>query len=274
MVHESTSVGASVVSDASDPGTDVAVATWRRGWRPLPLLAGLVALGAVSFAVALGGVLRPDRMLVEHVVFEGASVAAEGELRHLIDLRNGTRVWQVDVERVASLAEAHPWVRRADVRVDWPDTVVVSVEERRVVAVLHRERALYLDEDGTPFVAARSERLDLPHLTGFTEDLEALHPQLPGLAVRDALWLMDALETRGLTTLPVSEVAFSPSRGFTVHHGRARLVFGHGELPSQLDRLERLVREEGLDPAGPTWVDLAPATVAIVRPIPATVEGS
>ena len=52
--------------------------------------------------------------------------------------------------------------------------------------------------------------------------------------------------------------------GGRAHVGRA----------APLDRLERLVREEGLDPAGPTWVDLAPSTVAIVRPLPASVEGS
>ena len=93
-------------------------------------------------------------------------------------------------------------------------------------------------------------------------------------ADRSLTGLLERLEARGLTTEPVSEVAFSPSRGFTVHHGQARLVFGHGELPRQLDRLERLVREEALDLAGPTWVDLAPSTVAIVRPLPAAAEGS
>jgi hypothetical protein len=271
VVHDSTITG----SDLSDPGTDAAVEAFRGpGWRPLRVLGGLSAVGVVSFGVAVCFVLRPDQMLVEHLAVEGATEAGEAELRHLVELRNGTRIWQVDTDRIAALAEAHPWVRHAEARIDWPDTVTLTVEERHAVAVLHRDRALYVDEDGTPFLAATSDRLDLPHLTGFTEDLEALHPQLPGLAVRDALWLLERLESRGLTTASVSEVAFSPARGFTVHHGQARLVFGHGELPRQLDRLERLVREEGLDPAGPTWVDLAPATVAIVRPLPATAEGS
>lgn len=271
MVHESTIAG----SDVSEPGTDAAVEAWRgQSWRPLRVLGLLGAVAVVSFGLTVVGALRPDQMLVEHVAIEGALETGEGELRHLIDLRNGTRMWQVDTVRVAALAEAHPWVRHAEARLDWPDTVTLVVEERRAVAVLHRDRALYVDDEGTPFLTATSDRLDLPHLTGFTDDLDALHPQLPGLAVRDALWLLARLESRGLATEPVSEIAFSPARGFTVHHGQARLVFGHGELPRQLDRLERLVREEGLDPAGPTWVDLAPATVAIVRPLPATVEGS
>ena len=275
MVHPSTSAGTSP-SVGSEPGTDAELQAWseRRRWRPLPVLGGLGAVGAVAFVATLLLMARPDRMLVEHVRIDGAQEATEAQLRHVIDLRNGTRIWQVDVEKVGRLAEAHPWVRHAEARIEWPDTVVLSVEERRAVAVLHRDKALYLDEDGVPFLTARSGRLDLPHLTGFTDELDQLHPDLPSLAVRDALWLLRSLESRGLTTEPVSEVAFSPARGFTIHHGQGRLVFGHGELPRQLDRLERLVREEGLDPAGPTWVDLAPSTVAIVRPLPASVEGS
>jgi len=230
----------------------------------------LATVGTWAVGVVIGGVAmaRPDQMLVEHVAFEGAERAGAAELRHLIDLRNGTRMWEVEAEVLAARAEVHPWVARANVRVEWPDTVVVEVEEREAMAVLLADRAVYLDAAGTPFLGARADAVDLPHLTGIGPRLAALHPDLPAMAVRDALWLLEQLEARGLGAREdVSEVAFSEVRGFTVHLGHARLVFGHGDLPRQLDRLERLVREQGVRLDEPTYVDLAPPTVAIVRPL-------
>jgi len=235
------------------------------------MLRAVAATLAASVAgVVLGGALtvRPDHMLVEHVRFEGHDEAGAAELRHLLDLRNGTRVWEVDAEALAARAASHPWVAHADVRVEWPDTVVVEVVERQAVAVLLADRALYLDADGEPFLGARAGDVDLPHLTGIDSRLAALHPDLPGMAVHDALWLLDQLERRGLgDRADVSEIHFSEVRGFTVHLGNTRLVFGHGDTPRQLDRLERLVRDQGVRLDEPTYVDLAPPTVAIVRPL-------
>ena len=71
------------------------------------MLRAVAATLAASVAgVVLGGALtvRPDHMLVEHVRFEGHDEAGAAELRHLLDLRNGTRVWEVDAEALAARA--------------------------------------------------------------------------------------------------------------------------------------------------------------------------
>ncbi len=240
----------------------------------LHALSWFAVVAATTAAVTVAVLARPDQMLVEQVRFEGSQRAGDAELRHLADLRNGTRVWEVDAEAVARRIETHPWVAEARAEVVWPDTLLVEVTEREAVAVLHAGRAVYVDADGSPFLGARADEIDLPQLTGYEPALERLHPDLPGMAVRDSLWLLDQLERRGLgDPAAVSEIAFAEVRGFTVHLGLARLVFGHGGLPRQLDRLERLVRDQGVDLSEPTFVDLAPPSVAIVRPLPAAVGG-
>ena len=234
----------------------------------------------VTISVVCGGlgmlllVVRPEQWLVERVAFEGQRRATPAELRHLSDLRNGTAIWQVDVERVAEQLERHPWVRSATVTVAWPRTVHVDITEHRPVALLHRESddpaesvIVYVDEEGTPFLPARPGDLDYPHLTGFEPELSRLHPDLGPLAIRDALWLITTLDDRGLVSRDrVSEVAFSRTVGFTLVTDQARLVFGHGDLAQQIDRLSLLV-SQGLSLEDPTYIDLAPATVAIVRPL-------
>lgn len=234
----------------------------------------------VTIAVVCGSigvlllVVRPEQWLVERVEFEGQRRATVAELRHLSDLRNGTAVWQVDADRVADQLERHPWVRSATVTVTWPRTVHVEIVEHQPVALLHRESndpaegaLVYVDEEGAPFLPARPGDLDYPHLTGFEPELSRLHPELGPLAIQDALWLITTLDDRGLVARDrVSEVAFSRTVGFTLVTDEARLVFGHGDLAGQIDRLSLLV-SQGLSLDSPTYVDLAPATVAIVRPL-------
>lgn len=228
----------------------------------------ITAFTSLLIGFVVSSVARPDRWLVERVAFEGAQRARIAELRHLADLRNGTLVWSVEPLAIATAVERHPWVRSAAVRVIWPDTVHVQIEEHEVAALLHdHDRLLYIGHDGIAFLVAQPDDLDYPHITGIGRELDALHPQLGNLAVRDALHLIDHLDREGLVAREdLSEIAFSTSLGFTVHTDGARIVFGHGGLQRQIDRLSALAAG-GLDLKSRTYIDLAPTTVAIVRPL-------
>lgn len=232
----------------------------RVSWRVPAALAVIAAL-----LLFLG--LRPDQRLVEHVVFEGAHRATPVALRHLVDIRNGTTLLGVDLERAEQGAAEHPWVRSATATRRLPDTVVIEVDEHEPVALLHRDDLYYVDRAGAVFLRARSDDLDYPVITGMDDALERAHPDLPKLVVRDALWLLDELDTRGLASRDaVSEVAFARSRGFTLHLGSgAELRFGLEGLDRQVGRLARL-EAEGVRLDRPVVVDLAPEQVAIVRP--------
>ena len=105
-------------------------------------------------------------------------------------------------------------------------------------------------------------------MTGIDETLSGRHPQLPRLVVRDALHLLDSLENRGIADASeVSELTFSPARGFTVYVGSSRVLFGLEQTERQLDRLEYLVAQGEVRFETGLWVDLAPSDVAIVRPL-------
>jgi cell division protein FtsQ len=248
---------------ASDPSRDVAV--FRRRWAIRVLVLGSVVAGAVA-AWAFG---RPGGWLVEHVVFEGPHEANEASLRHLADVRNGDTWWGVDLAEVERNVERHPWVRSAHAARVWPDTIVVEVTEHRPAALLHDGgRLVLVDDGGIPFLPVRAGTvpMDLPHVTGIDRSLGELHPDLPVLALRNALWLVGALDEHRLVARGrVDEVSFSRATGWVVEAGPAELSFGLSDLPRQLDRLSRLVAG-GLSLDTPTSVDLAPATVAIVRP--------
>ena len=100
-----------------------------------------------------------------------------------------------------------------------------------------------------------------------------MDPQLVPLTIRTALALIERLDALGLVDREdVSEVAFSRTGGFTLHTDGARLLFGHGDHGGQVDRLAALV-DHGLDLHEPNYVDLAPPSVAIIRPLAAQLGG-
>lgn len=213
---------------------------------------------------------RPDLVLVERVEFVGAENADIRSLRHLAGIQNGTTMWEVDLGAARLAVLDHPWVRRASVDRVWPDTVRITIEERTPVALLDYGGMYYVDEVGVPFLQASTTDLDYPTITGIDPALEGKHPDLPRLAVRDALGLLRSLSDRKLADAgAISQIDFSPVRGYTVTVGRSRVVFGLEGIPRQLDRLA-LLQKQGLDLTKPTFVDLAPDTVAIVRPLVAS----
>jgi hypothetical protein len=232
----------------------------------------IVAAGAACVIGLVAG--PPGGWLVERVDFEGNAEADVPGLRHLADLRNGTTMWGVDLRAVERGVERHPWVREAHARRDWPDTVVVDVVEHHPAALMHEGGRLILVSDaGLPFLPADADHLDLPHLTGFAGELGSLHPHLPALTVRHALWLVGELDRRELVRREqIDEISFSRSSGYVVQAGPAEIFFGLNDLHHQIARLETLVAD-GLSLATATSVDLGAPTVVLVRPLHAGTTG-
>jgi cell division protein FtsQ len=183
-------------------------------------------------------------------------------------------MWGVDLAAVAHGVERHPWVREAHARRQWPDTVVVDIVEHRAVALLHDGgRLLVVSDEGRPFLPADAEHMDLPHLTGFSGELGTLHPDLPSLAVSQALWIVSELDGRGLVARDhVGEISFSRSSGYRVHAGPAEIAFGLHDLSTQMDRLGELVAG-GLSLSSAQSVDLGAPSVVLVRPLHAGPTG-
>jgi len=239
-----------------------------------------LGIGALVLICA-AAVIRPDRMMVEEVEFVGHQRATAAELRHLVNVRNGSSIWQADLGAISGGAASHPWVKRATAVRRYPATVEVQVEEYSPVALLHFDgRFYYVDPTGAVFLTARADDLDYPVITGVDVELERRHPELPGLVVADALWLLRTLDSRNLIKTPqVSEVSFARTRGMTVQlrgssaDGRtARVVFGLGNFERQIDHLATLL-DDGLDLTRPLSIDLAPPAVAIVQPLDSVAAG-
>ena len=79
-----------------------------------------------------------------------------------------TNLLAINVNQVESVLESHPWIARAEVVRDWPNRLLIILQEKNPVALLNRETGLfYLDSRGGIIAAVNpSQELDFPVITG------------------------------------------------------------------------------------------------------------
>lgn len=116
-------------------------AAWRTG--AVTYYAELISLRSVELSAAAG--LRVDEVLVV-----GRQETEGSELLEALGIGRGEPILGFDVDAARERIETLPWVRQASVERLLPDTILLSVEERRPLALWQNNGAFALiDYDGT-----------------------------------------------------------------------------------------------------------------------------
>lgn len=155
-------------------------------WHDTRLLNGIAnaLLGLVLLALLASGVWwlahRP-MFVLRQIRIESVVNGRELELRHVNELTiRGTALprlrgnfFTTDLDAVRQAFEAVPWVRRASVRREWPNRLIVALEEHQALATWGEDEGRLLSVNGELFTANLAEAEDdlgkdsnLPQLTG------------------------------------------------------------------------------------------------------------
>ena len=185
----------------------------------------LNAAANTLFALALALVAYAGgRLLFESRAFPLRTVRVEGELQHVVHADvvralqgkvSGT-FFTVDLEAISRLFESIPWVRRAEVRRQWPDRLEVRIEEHLALA---------------RWGLAKESRLVNTHGEQFFGQSDAVLPLFSGPVGTESEIARRYKSFRGLLVplaLEPMQVALSPrfawqlrlSNGLTVRLGR------------------------------------------------------
>ncbi|MGH9092839.1 MAG: cell division protein FtsQ/DivIB, partial [Acidimicrobiales bacterium] len=108
--------------------------TRRQGRRRLRLL--LLVVAVVALAVGAWALLHSGVLAARVVRVEGSAHTPTAEIVAVAGLAHHPPMIDVDPGATAARLERLPWVARATVARHWPDGVVVTVVERRPVAVV------------------------------------------------------------------------------------------------------------------------------------------
>src|SRR5438093_82001 len=174
-----------------------------RLWRVLPLTALAVA-APLAVAFSAHWLLTTPRFAVVSVDVRGASRVPTAEILAAAAVEPGTSLFRLDPGAVARRVEAIPEVRRADVVREFPNRIVISVEERRPFTLVHSGRLHWIDEEGRVLGASPEAVIpQVPVVSGLSDDELTSMKSAPSPKALAAIALIRALLRTGT----------APSRG-------------------------------------------------------------
>jgi cell division protein FtsQ len=145
------------MSDPGGPAPDASVR--RRRLLALALLAP-IAVAMVAWALTYTPIFD-----AKHIRVEGAVSLRPDDVRALAQVDPSTNVFHLQPEAVTARLLTDPWIASASVDKELPDTVVLTVVERRPVGVI--------DSTGTPSILA-SDGTILPAAAATTQTIDGL----------------------------------------------------------------------------------------------------
>lgn len=135
---------------------------WARRWLAWKYVVAVLLLVGLVVA-SLWVVFGSSVLAVKGVDVEGVSVLSAAEVRSVAAVPTGEPLARVDLAAVRARIQALAMVRSADVTRQWPDTVLVRVEERVAVAVVEiGGRIRGMDASGVVFRDYRHAPAGLP----------------------------------------------------------------------------------------------------------------
>ncbi len=216
----------------------------------LALLAGTVVAGRYGHR----WLTHTPRLGARTLDVSGNGHTTREEVLAAARLSLGSNVLAVDLDRTARLVERLPWVARATVTRQLPDTVRVVVEERTPAALVAAGGLYLASADGTLFKRAEpGDPVDLPVVTGLSREQFRERPDGARQEVRDALALMGDLESAQLgSSARLQEVHHDETGDLSVMLGGTYIWLGRGPYRSKLSRLRVVLGElhrRGLEPS-------------------------
>jgi cell division protein FtsQ len=132
------------------------------------LLTGVIVLVAATLLIGYDRILLSPHLRVRETVVKGCKELTEREILALAAIRSPSNLLTINRDAIARRIRGNPWVREVFVGREFPDRLVIGVQERKAVALIEKENGLYLvDGGGTPFKRLETgEESDLPVLTG------------------------------------------------------------------------------------------------------------
>jgi cell division protein FtsQ len=219
--------------------------TYVRATMPMPLDIRLMNIAAMALMAAfvllgLGAVLRGVSRMP---VFDIKAITVTGEVSHsnAITLRAnvGSRlsgsIFTVDLKRIQAAFEAVPWVRRAVVQRNFPDSLRVHLQEHEAVGYWGgEERSRLINSYGEVFEAnvGEVEQEILPLLDGPTEQSAEVLAMYRAIAP-----LFDGME------LPIAKLELSGRGSWrTQLHTGAQIELGRGGVEDMTSRTQRFLK--------------------------------
>lgn len=109
---------------------------------------------------------------IKGTIIRGCKELTEKEVMALAAVKPSQTIFSVNLKAMARRISSHPWVKSVAVGREFPNRLVVEVQERTALALCKMDKDFYLlDKDGAFFKKLDADDdVDLPVLTGYSRE--------------------------------------------------------------------------------------------------------
>ncbi len=201
------------------------------------LVYGLLLAGQGTYEYAT----TASRFEVRGLIYEPTVHVDDDHLRERLALAPGTNILSLDLHELGERVAADPWVAKATVTRQLPDTLEIVVEEHDPAAVVLAGKFYLANEEGVLFKEAeRNERGELPVITGIAREELAADRESAEDQIRRGLDVLTQYQAKRRPRL--SEVHLGDAGEVSLYTAESgtQLKLGRGEVVSKLLRFDAL----------------------------------
>jgi cell division protein FtsQ len=213
-----------------------------------PKTIGVLTLIALVICLAFGANAWKSSLKIKQIKIDGNRIVNTNEIIQLTQIHLGTFLYKVDLTAIQQNVMSHHYIKDAIVERNLPNSVSLQIVERVPIAMVNLSEPFYLDEEGVVLPKTASRKIyDLPMISGISAgESFVLGSTLKRPDEIEALQLLALLKTVNRPMYHnISEVLVRNGGDIVLYsaEGGVPIIFGCGELPDKLSRLEAFWNE-------------------------------
>jgi len=203
----------------------------------------VLMLIALVICLAFGANAWKSSLKINQIKIDGNRIVNTNEIIQLTQIQIGALLYKADLTAIQRNVMSHHYIKDAVVERNLPNSINIQIIERVPVAMVNLSEPLYLDEDGVILPKTASCKIfDLPMISGIsTSELFVLGSTITHPDEIEALQLLAVLRTVNRPLYyNISEIQVRNGGDIMLYsaEGGVPIIFGRGELPGKLIRLE------------------------------------
>lgn len=191
------------------------------------------------------GLLHAPFLQIARISVSGSCRLTPAEIVQCAGIREGQNILSFSIREATFGIERNPWISRAVVQRTLPDTIEITVEERRVHAKIALDRVYGVDGNGEIFAADKAVDEPVPLLRGISNaDIASPDPDCVAV-MQSALQLIGYLQTHRHEHLDGVTITMDKVCGLTMHDAASdtEVFLGFGDFEDKFSLL-RMVQDD------------------------------